>query len=200
MQLRCSRRIWILGMVSTLGSSCAPPRPPVPVPANAPRKGSPAGRLVLQEIGDYECPFCAEVQPAVKQLLATHPDITLVWRNYPLHMHPHAELAAEAAVEVKTQVGDDGFWRYHDTLFQNQAALDPDALRHYATTIAGIDIDRFVSALRAGTHRAVVEADRRAIEDLQLPSMATPAFLFQGDYLIGAYPYPAFAGWIDDRI
>lgn len=187
-------------MVSALGASCAPQRPPVPAPANAPKKGAPGARFVLQEIGDYECPFCAEVQADLKQLLGTHPEISLVWRNYPLRMHPHAHLAAESALEVKTQLGDEGFWHYHETLFANQAALAEPNLVEYARALGGIDIAKFEQALTSRTHQAAVEADRRAIEQLQIKGLATPAFLFQGDVLVGSYPYDSFVAWIEDRM
>lgn len=188
-------------MLSTLGASCAPQRPPVPPPANAPRKGSASARFVLQEIGDYECPFCADVQPDLKQLLVAHAgELALVWRNYPLRMHSHAQLAAEAALEVKAQLGDDGFWRYHDALFANQAALGEAELEHYARSLGGVDSERFVTALRNRTHQAAVAADRRLIDALEIEGMATPSFLFQGDVLVGSYPYASFLAWIEDRM
>jgi protein-disulfide isomerase len=188
-------------MFAALGAGCRPSRPPVPPPANAPRKGPANARFVLQEIGDYECPFCADVQPDVKQVLALHgAEIALVWRNYPLRMHPHAALAAEAAVEVKKQLGDEGFWHYHDTLFANQAALGQAELEHYASALGGVDMQRFVTALTERTHRAEVEADRRAIDALQIERLATPAFLFAGDVLVGSYPYESFLSWIEDRM
>jgi protein-disulfide isomerase len=196
----CGRRIWILGTLSVLASGCTPARPSVPVPQSAPRRGPPNAKLTLQEIGDYECPFCAEVQPAVEQLMTTFgAELALVWRHYPLPSHPSALLAAESAVEVKAQLGDEGFWRYHATLFQNQAALTAPDLERYAASV-GADVPRFSRALKERTHRAEVEADQRSIDQLKIERLMTPAFLLPGDHLVGAYPYDALAQWVEDRL
>ncbi|MCA9646937.1 MAG: thioredoxin domain-containing protein, partial [Myxococcales bacterium] len=94
-------------------------RPELSVPPRAPTKGASNPKLVIQELGDFECPFCAEVQPVLEQVLDHYGDrVRIVWRDYPLsHIHPYAMQAAEAAREVRAQLGEDGFWRYHHLLF-----------------------------------------------------------------------------------
>jgi hypothetical protein len=55
--------------------------------------------VTLVEFGDYECPFCAAADPVVKAIAVQAGDaIRFVFRHFPLTtMHPHAELANEAA-------------------------------------------------------------------------------------------------------
>ena len=63
-------------------------------------RGSKTGRLIV-EYGDYECPYCRDVDPATRDLLLSRPDVRYAWRHLPLSdIHPHARLAAEAAKPV----------------------------------------------------------------------------------------------------
>ena len=61
--------------------------------------GSADGSIRLLEYGDYECPFCGEAQPIIKEIQRRlGDDLLFAFRNFPLtNVHPHAEQAAEAA-------------------------------------------------------------------------------------------------------
>jgi protein-disulfide isomerase len=60
-----------------------------------------------------------------------------VFRNFPLtNIHPDAQHAAEAA---EAAGGQGKFWEMHDTLFENQRALDDPHLLKYAEMI-GLDL------------------------------------------------------------
>ena len=104
--------------------------------------GSTDGLIRLLEYGDYECPFCAEVQPIVKEIQRRlRDDLLFGFRNFPLtNIHPHSEHAAEAAEAAGTQKN---FWGMHDILFENQAALEDDDLAAYAAKL-GLDQTRLI--------------------------------------------------------
>ena len=104
--------------------------------------GSAGGLIRLLEYGDYECPFCAEVQPIVKEIQRRlGDDLLFGFRNFPLtNIHPHSEHAAEAAEAAGTQKN---FWGMHDILFENQAALEDDDLAAYAAKL-GLDQTRLI--------------------------------------------------------
>ena len=55
--------------------------------------------VVVIEFGDFECPNCRQAYPAVKQLLQHFQQrVRFAYRHFPLtEIHPHAQLAAEAA-------------------------------------------------------------------------------------------------------
>lgn len=102
--------------------------------------------VVLVEYGDYECPYCGEAYPELKEVQETLGDsICFVFRNFPLgNMHPHAERAAEFA-EAAATIGR--FWEMHDMLFENQQALDDRSLVDYAARV-GFDADLVQAVLR----------------------------------------------------
>ena len=54
--------------------------------------------VTIVEYGDFECPFCGQAEPVIRELLAGSGDLRYVWRHLPLNdVHPRAQLAAEAA-------------------------------------------------------------------------------------------------------
>ena len=111
-----------------------------------------------------------------------------VWRHLPLtDVHPHAQLAAEAAEAAAAQ---DGFWPMHDQLLHNQDALRiPDLLR-YAAEI-GLDVDRFEQDLRDHTGAARIDED---VDSADLSGVSgTPTFFINGRRHYGAYDIAALS-------
>nr|WP_244408544.1 thioredoxin domain-containing protein [Roseomonas fluvialis] len=78
--------------------------------------------MTLVEYGDYECPYCGEAYPTLKDVQrAMGDELRFVFRNFPLtEMHAHALQAAEFA-EMAATAGM--FWQAHDLLYENQDAL-----------------------------------------------------------------------------
>ena len=164
-----------------------------PGPATSPFRGAANGKVVIQEFSDFQCPFCSRVEPTIDQLLKDYPGkVKVVWRNMPLVSHTDAPLAAEAAREAFVQKGNDGFSKMRELLFAHQREVDGlkrTALDGYAAQI-GLDLKKFGNALDDGTHKAAIEADRKAAEDAGISS--TPAFVIGPYFLSGAQPAVKF--------
>jgi Na+/H+ antiporter NhaA len=161
-----------------LGAPVDPGRDHIRGPARAP--------LTLVEYGDFECPYCGQAEPIVRELLAGHGDVRYVWRHLPLtDVHPHAQLAAEAAEAAAAQ---GAFWPMHDLLLQHQdALLMPDLLRYAAG--AGLDTDRFRDYLtrRAGAPRVAEDVDSADLSGVS----GTPTFFINGRRHYGSYDIDA---------
>ena len=115
-------------------------------------------------------------------------------------MHPHAQLASEAAAEAFKQKGGDGFWKMHALLFQNQSVpegLERAALEKYADQV-GLDVARFRTALDNHVHKAAIDADSKTADDAGIT--ATPAFVINGYYMTGSQPFAKFKKLIDRAI
>ena len=111
----------------------------LPVSSRDHMQGSPLAPVILVEYGDYECPFCGQAYLVVKEVQRLlGKQLCFVFRNFPLSAaHPHAEHAAEAAEAAGAQ---NAFWPMHDTLFENQDALEDENLsRICCRTWAGYD-------------------------------------------------------------
>jgi len=113
----------------------------VPVNATDHVLGPATAKVTIVEYGDFECPSCGQAYPAVKMLLKRFGDrVRFVFRQFPLvEVHPHAELAAEAAEAAGAQ---HKFWPVHDLLFEHQQHLKANSLRQYALQ-AELDLDRY---------------------------------------------------------
>ena len=103
--------------------------------------GPASAKVTVVEYGDFECPSCGQAYPAVKMLLKRFGErVRFVYRHFPLvEVHPHAELAAEAAEAAGAQ---HKFWPMHDLLFEHQQHLKANNLRQYALQ-AELDLDRY---------------------------------------------------------
>ncbi len=62
-------------------------------------QGPPSAAVTLVEYGDYQCPYCGDSYPIIKDLQTHFGDqLRFVFRNFPLaRVHRYAEGAAEAA-------------------------------------------------------------------------------------------------------
>ena len=119
-------------------------------------RGPEDASVTLVEYGDFECPYCGQAEPIVRELLAGDGDLRYVWRHLPLpDVHPRAEVAAEA-VEAAAEQG--AFWEYHALLFAHQDALAPKQLVQHAEQL-GFDVERFRRELRDGIYGGRVARD-----------------------------------------
>jgi protein-disulfide isomerase len=140
------------------------------------RQGNPQASLWLLEYGDYECPFCIQAEPLTRHLVDTFGDrMTFVFRHFPqVEIHPHAELAAEAAEAAAAQ---GKFWPMHHKLFEQLHHLEPPALAGYAESI-GLDMHRFNGDMADRLYTQRVQEHRLAGTRIGL--RATPTFLLNG--------------------
>ena len=136
----------------------------------------------LVEYGDYECPYCGEAYPIVKTVQERLGDkLCFVFRNFPLvNSHPHAQHAAEAAEAAGAQ---GKFWEMHDVLFENQEALEDEALAQYAEGL-GLDARRLMGEVLSGAHAARVREDFRS--GARGGVNGTPTFFINGVRYEGA--------------
>jgi protein-disulfide isomerase len=188
----------------------------VPVGAS-PVQGPPTALVTVVEFADYQCPFCARVQPTIKTLQTQYgKDLRVVFKHDPLPFHPGADPAAHLAVEARAQKGDAGFWAAHDWLFSHQQRvaglartvkgkrepeLDLAALSAFVRDMArdlGLDAAKLEDAAKTRKHRKTIDADLDLADDVK--ATGTPHFFVNGRRLIGAQPAEAFRPLIDEEL
>lgn len=132
--------------------------------------------LTLVEFGGFECPFCGQATGVVEELRERFgDDLRYVFRHLPLpDVHPHAELAAEAAEAAAAQ---GAFWAMHDRLFAHQDALTAADLVDHAAAL-GLDLERFARELGDATYGARVRSDVVSAEASGATS--SPTFFVNG--------------------
>jgi len=146
--------------------------------ADAPAMGSPAAPIVMVELVDFRCPFCADqAAAALDEVVRRYVEpgiVRYVAIDLPLPRHPEAERDAMAARCAGEQ---DGYWRAHRLLLTERrqlgaGPLDLDAL----AAGAGLDPARLAACFAAGRHLEAVRADARLAAGVAAD--ATPTFLF----------------------
>ena len=143
----------------------------------------------LVEYGDFECPFCGRATGMVKELREKlGDDLRYVFRHLTLiDVHPHAELAAEAAEAASSQ---GKFWEMHDILFAHQGDLDIEDLISYAGKL-DLDVDRFVDEVQAPASSKRVREDVASAE--ASGARGTPTFFIGDRRHVGAYDAKSIA-------
>src|ERR1700730_4102488 len=139
--------------------------------------------VTLVEYGDYECPYCGEAYPIVKEIQRRLGDrLRFVFRNFPLaQSHPHAEHAAEAAEAAAAQ---EKFWEMHDYLFEHQQALDDAHLVQYAAALH-LDKEMFVREMTEHVHTNRVHED--FMSGVRSGVNGTPTFFTIGQSHVRCY-------------
>jgi Na+/H+ antiporter NhaA len=151
-------------------------------PARDHIRGPVEAHITVVEYGDFECPYCGQAEPVMRELLQDFGDVRYVWRHLPLNdVHPNTQLAAEAA-EAAAEQG--AFWEMHDLLLANQDKLSEEDLMGYADGL-GLDLDRFAEVLGERTGAAHVAED---VDSADMSGVTgTPTFFINGRRHFGAY-------------
>jgi protein-disulfide isomerase len=144
----------------------------------SPEKGATNAKVTLVEWADFECPFCARTAPVLDELVERYSgQVRLVFKNYPLSIHKHAEQAARAGAAAHRQ---GKFWAMHHALFDRtdkKVKLEHDALEAAAKEI-GLDLKRFKEDLASEPVADIVGKDRKQADALGLEG--TPLLYING--------------------
>lgn len=153
-----------------------------PVNEHDHRQGPDDAPAVLVEYGDFECPFCGHAHDVVKAIERRFgSSLQFVFRHFPLtSIHPHAELAAEAAEAAGAQ---GKFWKMYDALFENQAQLNPELIVALAQEL-DLDMQRFVRELNGRHYRDRVKKD--FMSGVRSGVNGTPTFFINGERFDGS--------------
>ena len=171
----------------------APPSADFPL-EGAPRLGPENAPVRLVEFADYQCPYCAKVNPHIAKLREEFGDkVSVYFKDLPLQMHANARKAAEAA----RCAGDQNkYWEYHDQLFKT-TQLDPQNLKQIARDMK-LDGDKFDKCLDEGAQASAVQKDMSDAQQLGLSG--TPAFFLNGQYFSGAMDYNTIRDMVNQQL
>jgi protein-disulfide isomerase len=138
--------------------------------------------VTLVEYGDYECPYCGQYYPIVKQVAAEYNQyITFQFRNLPLtQIHPNAFAGARAAEAASLQ---GKFWQMHDLLYDNQnswvSSGTPETFFVQYAQQLGLNINTFKTDFAGDQVNNTINADVGAFGRTGAEE-ATPTFFLDG--------------------
>jgi protein-disulfide isomerase len=183
----------MLGFVVILGAGLAalnfytrPPQPPEPKPveiklsemlvAGRPEKGNPNAKVVVVEFSDMQCPSCRRGNDTVEQLMLQYEGkIRVIFRHYPLDIHPKARLFAQAAEAAHRQ---GKFWEMQDLIFNEQDANEK-RLEEFARSL-GLSMEQFRKDMKSKEVQDAILNDIASARRYGVTSTPT-YFLFVGE-------------------
>jgi protein-disulfide isomerase len=143
--------------------------------------------ITIIEFGDFECPYCARAFSEIETFVnTTHKDrVRLIWKNFPLNVHPWAEQAAVAA-ECAREQNPASFWSFARNLYRDQNEINPQNLRTHIDSYigsAGLDTKGMNACILGKTAEDRVQQDMKDGNAAHINS--TPTFLINGIPVIG---------------
>jgi protein-disulfide isomerase len=129
-------------------------------------------KVTLIEFADFECPYCIQAHPGLKQFLAGHPQVALIYKHFPLtDIHPDS-LSAAKAVWAAGQQGK--FWPFHDALFERQDKLNDNLYRAIASQLK-LNLEQFERDRQSEAATQAIAQDTQLANTLKIDG--TPSFL-----------------------
>ncbi len=147
--------------------------------------GDPNAPITVVEFSDFQCPFCQQFHPTMKQLVENFPGkVRWIWKHFPLSFHPQAQQAAEAS-ECAAEQGK--FWEYADAMFENQALFSQAGIFEKLATDTGLNKDSFANCLSSGKYTEKVNNDYQM--GVSAGVSGTPGSFINDVYVAGAKSY-----------
>lgn len=175
-----------------------PERPRSEIAVNdSPTAGPDNAPITIVEYSDFQCPYCAQAVPTIKQIRKNYPDkVRIVYKQFPLDFHKDAFRASEASLCINEQ-STDYFWKLHDYMLANPRSLDQANLIAKAIEY-GADKDKFSQCLISGKYVSQVQSEMQ--EGRAIGVSSTPMFFVNGITLRGAQPYAVFEELIEEEL
>jgi protein-disulfide isomerase len=160
----------------------------------SPVKGPAKAAVTIVEFSDFECPFCAQVQDTLKQIMERYGgEVRLVFKHLPSEGHRNSLAAARAAYCAGEQ---DRFWQFHDALFASRK-LSPEVFGEIAVRL-GLGREKFGACLSDEASRSAVIRDIELARRYRIDS--TPSFLINGKLVKGALTFAEFQNLIEREL
>jgi protein-disulfide isomerase len=123
---------------------------------SSPVKGKKDARVTVVVFSDYQCPYCAKLEPTLNQVSAAYPnDVKMVFKDFPLSFHQHAKNAAKAA----RAAGEQGkFWEMHDLVFENYNQLNDNLYKDLAVKLQ-LNEAKFLADFNSSKYDNLIQQD-----------------------------------------
>ena len=169
---------------------------PVKIPVSgAPEVGPASAPITLVEFSDFQCPYCSAAVGQLKEVLKMYPtQVKLIFKQFPLEMHPQADLAAAAAVAAQKQ---GKFWVLHDAMFAHPEDLSRKGILSLAQQ-NGLEMNRFENDIDSTVVRETVVRDVQ--DGNQAGVEGTPSVFINGQRYNGPITASALKVIIDGKL
>jgi protein-disulfide isomerase len=164
-----------------------------------PSKGPATAPVAMVYFTDFQCGYCRkfakDTLPKLEEQYMRPGKVRLAYR----HLAILGEASVQAARASSCAFDQGKFWEYHDILFANLSpiAFTSARLKRYATDLR-LDEATFAACLENPAYGKRVEAE--TMIGRALGATGTPAFLLNGQLVLGAYPFEVFRQALDSML
>lgn len=140
------------------------------------KMGAASAAVQILEFSDFQCPFCAQLEPRLHAIRAKYPaQVAVVYRHFPLDVHPHA---AQAALASECAAAQGRFEPFHDALFAAQDSIGVTSWDQFARRAGIPAIDAFHACVESKQYAGKVDQDAAAA--LSVSAQGTPTLIVNG--------------------
>lgn len=157
--------------------------------------------ITLLEYGDFQCPYCGQYYPILKQVQQKYNDqVVFQFRHFPLtSLHQNAFASSRAAEAAGKQ---NKFWEMYDALYQTQkqweSSSDPQSVFEGFAKQIGLDVAKFKVDYASTAVNDAINADMAAGNKLGITG--TPTFYINGKQVQVSQSVDDFSKQIDAAI
>ncbi len=150
--------------------------------------------VVMVSYSEFQCPFCGrfarETEPTLIKKYVKKGTLRIEWRDFPYL----GEESTAAAMAGRAAAQQGRFWAFHDAMYADQqppnsGRLSEDFLVGVARKV-GLDTAEFRRTMR--TRKVAEDVQRDFVEGQSAGVTGTPAFVVNGQAIVGAQPTDVF--------
>jgi protein-disulfide isomerase len=164
--------------------------------ADGPAQGAANPAILIVDFSDLQCPHCKAAHPKLGKLAADFPQVKLIFEQFPLpaSLHPWAMKAAQyadCAGRMDKEKDKPSFWKYVDTIFENQGSIAlataDDQLKQFATAV-GMDAQKISTCASSLETEAHIKKTMELGQSLDVNQ--TPTVFINGRRVLGPADIP----------
>ena len=152
-----------------------------------PEQGPAHAPVTIVEFADFECPFCAHAFTVLETMVNTtyKGKVKVIFKAYPLNVHPWALKAAEAAECARLQ-NPAAFWDFARYFYNNQGSININNIQQNVDKLAKqqkLDAPSLKACMDSPQTEAHVKQDQNDGNSIHVSS--TPTFFVNGIPVVG---------------
>jgi len=152
-----------------------------------PTQGPSGAPVTIVEFADFECPFCAHAFSVLETLTNTtyKGKVKVIFKAYPLNVHPWAIKAAEAAECARLQ-NPAAFWDFARYFYTNQGSINVNNIQSNVDKLAKaqkLDEPSLKACMDSPQTAARIKQDQADGNTIRVSS--TPTFFVNGIPVVG---------------